>query len=99
MTTQFEDENGTPWGPAQHVSVLKPGVTLVSTARHGGIHLDDAQQSQIPEQYRRDDNWYEEDCEIAIPILFLEGVLADNLENAARTFAQLYADKPKRSIR
>ena len=89
MTKQFESENGTPWGAAQEVRTLQPGVTLVTTASHGGIHLDDAQQKLIPEQYRQDDQWYEEDCEIAIPIHFLQGVLEECKDGAKRTFEYL----------
>lgn len=44
---------------------------MVDTATHGGIHLDDWRQAQVPESVRRPDAWYEHDCQWSIPaVLF-----------------------------
>jgi len=95
----FKSQNGTPWGEAQHVEELIPGVTIVSTASHGGIHLDRDNQKLIPEEHRREDSWYEEDCEIAIPVLFIPGVMDHQKENAQKTFDHLYAEKDTKRFR
>ena len=57
----------TPWGPAQFVSQPLEGVTVVSTASHGGIKLSRAQNAKIPAAARAPGGWYEEDCCAAVP--------------------------------
>lgn len=63
--------NMTPWGPAQEATELAPGVTVYSTAGHGGIHLSEERNALVKKKYRRfaalwskgwGDAWYEEDC-------------------------------------
>jgi hypothetical protein len=60
----------TPWGTAQSVSILAPGIGLVHTAGHGGIKCNRATNATIPEPWRQANGWYEEDCECAIPFHF-----------------------------
>ena len=95
----FKTQHGTPWGAAQEVEEIIPGVVLVSTPSHGGIHLDSDNQALIPEEHRREDSWYEEDCEIAIPILFIPGVMDAQKENAQKTFDHLYTGKDTQRFR
>ncbi len=61
-----------PWGAVQHGEKLADGVFIVSTAGHGGIKLDRARNALIPHLFRREGGWYGEDCDIAIPMYFLE---------------------------
>ncbi len=61
-----------PWGAVQHGEKLADGVFFVSTAGHGGIKLDRARNALIPDVFRREGGWYEEDCDWAIPMYFLE---------------------------
>ena len=60
----------TPWGSAQSVSILAPGIGLVHTAGHGGIKCDRSTNSAIPTLWRNANGWYEEDCACAIPFFF-----------------------------
>jgi len=60
----------TPWGIAQAVEVLAPGIGLVHTAGHGGIKCDRTANAAIPALWRQPNGWYEEDCECAIPFHF-----------------------------
>jgi hypothetical protein len=47
-------------------------VYFVSTAGHGGIKLDRTRNALIPDVFRREGGWYEEDCDLAIPMYVLE---------------------------
>lgn len=38
----------TPWGPPQHQEAVAPGVTRVSTAGHGGYHVDASAVGTMP---------------------------------------------------
>lgn len=55
----------TPWGPAQSVEQLAPGIEEVVTAGHGGIRLSPERLAAMPADARTADGWYEEDCEAA----------------------------------
>lgn len=59
----------TPWGPAQHQTTIAPGIITLDTAGHGGIHLDEHRNAQMPAYMRADTytkrGWYEEDCDWA----------------------------------
>ena len=65
----------TPWGYADHVSELAPGITFVATPSHGGIKLESWREEEMPASLRKRDfrycprGWYEEDCEITLVIL------------------------------
>jgi len=65
-----------PWGAVQHQEVLAPGIVRVHTASHGGIWLSPERQAQLPEwakqiagSYAPKPQWWEEDCEAAVPKL------------------------------
>ena len=67
----------TPWGEAQTIEKIIPGLVLVSTASHGGVRVGASLTKYIPEIFRTGDNWYEEDCEIEIPMYFLKAKIAE----------------------
>lgn len=81
----------TPWGPAQDVRMIAPGITSYSTAGHGGINISTARLAEMPEQLRSvapfaGPGWYEEDCDWAIVALaFPLYFTADHLAAAVRT--------------
>lgn len=56
----------TPWGKADHVKMIVPGVFEVGTPGHGGIKLDPVRNKLVPASVRRKAGWYEEDCEVSI---------------------------------
>jgi hypothetical protein len=56
----------TPWGRADFAEVLVPGAVSVATPSHGGIWLAPHLNAEVHPAWRRDDGWYEEDCEAAI---------------------------------
>ncbi len=53
----------TPWGTSDYRKEFEPGVVFYGTPSHGGFKLDDAHNDQIRAEWRRDDGWYEEDCD------------------------------------
>ena len=55
----------TPWGQADQADILAPGIGLVATPSHGGILLSKERRAHMPDITKR---WYEEDCDIAIPL-------------------------------
>ena len=66
-----------PWGQVQYQENFE-GVCFVSTASHGGFKVMPSQNKLIPESFRNNDGWYEEDCEQAIVVFFLTPVLNDD---------------------
>ncbi|HEU0197082.1 MAG TPA: hypothetical protein VFQ88_07740 [Nevskiaceae bacterium] len=55
----------TPWGPPQQTRIIARGIVSVSTASHGGIHLDANLNAKVPTDLRSARAWYEEDSEWA----------------------------------
>ncbi len=86
MIAQVREGMRTPWGAAQTVERMAPGIWIVSTAGHGGIKLDAAHQRQMPAYMRRGGGWYEEDCESALPMLvFATEILAAGVPWACKS--------------
>ncbi len=56
-----------PWGEVQYGRELAPGIVMVSTAGHGGVHLSESRFTQMPTTLRVGrQRWFEEDCEAAL---------------------------------
>ncbi|WP_295452114.1 hypothetical protein [uncultured Thiodictyon sp.] len=60
----------TPWGDGSGY-VIAPGITLLSTESHGGIHVSVERLAEMPDVIRNLDpfagsGWYEEDCDWAL---------------------------------
>ncbi|CAI9912057.1 TPA: hypothetical protein MXR76_005351 [Pseudomonas aeruginosa] len=56
----------TPWGPAEHITEVAPGIQRISTASHGGYRLSKARQQQLSHALGADIEWFEQDEEAAI---------------------------------
>ncbi len=69
------------WGDVQWCSELAPGIVLVSTASHGGIILDAAHTARVPREiepfHGSRDSW-EEDCDIAVPLILFAAEMVDH---------------------
>ena len=59
----------TPWGTADHITILADGVRRVDTPSHGGYKLDARMNRKVAEAWRQDGGWYEEDCDWAIVVI------------------------------
>ena len=68
----------TPWGTADWVTHMAPGIVSVSTPGHGGVKLSPERNRKIPAPLRQASGWYEEDCEVYIPMMaFPEAFVRD----------------------
>lgn len=80
----------TPWGEAQEVEHVAPGIAIVSTAGHGGVKLSAARNREVPAPLRRAAGWYEEDCEFHIVARTFPEVQA--LRGGNMTPEEMFAD-------
>lgn len=60
----------TPWGEAQNVENIAPGIVFASTESHGGYKLTPERNKAIPAPLRSSSGWYEEDTEWRQAALF-----------------------------
>ncbi len=93
----------TPWGTAQNIIELAPGIISYSTASHGGIWLSIERRAKLPpvKNFLGGDEWWEEDCDWAVPYFFFaEDIKAfgkayhfdENLEVAKRIIANFHKE-------
>jgi hypothetical protein len=88
----------TPWGEAQHIKKIITGVSIVSTAGHGGLrisrtHLNLFTEFTRSQATRIDDKyaWFEEDCAWALPAFELGlKTLGDPFSIICNWFPQYY---------
>ena len=83
----------TPWGAAEEILVHGEGCVFFSTPSHGGIRLDKCRNREMPEAWRRDDRWYEEDADahcvvVTFPHLFNADEVRLSREMVARRKAR-----------
>lgn len=62
----------TPWGQADEAIELAKGIISYSTPSHGGIWLSAERRKALnyDKNFLRTDEWWEEDCDWAIPYVF-----------------------------
>jgi hypothetical protein len=80
----------TPWGKAQTVREVQPGILEITTAGHGGFKLSRYANSCVHSAWRRAGGWYEEDCEWAIVALTFG---LGNAEYAQKTAKNWYPNE------
>jgi hypothetical protein len=84
----------TPWGKADHVTVYGTGVLLYSTPGHGGFKVYKKQNASIPEPYRNEDGWYEEDCAYAKVVAGMPDIFTDlERRDADKTLKNWFPDE------
>jgi hypothetical protein len=67
--------------------MLSPGILDVSTAGHGGIHVEKQLNNLIPEYMRTSDGWYEEDVDWSIvATIFPQAFTKEQRESAKNIF-------------
>ena len=79
----------TPWGAAQTVDAIAPGILHITTASHGGIWLAPEQFDKMPADYPKTfagAPWYEEDCDWAkVAVTFPEHFTPKTVEAAKKS--------------
>ena len=76
----MKEGQATPWGAAQTVDELAPGIESVTTASHGGIILDYDHAQQVPveivaKSFLHNSMAWEEDCDWCVPFVVFEAEL------------------------
>jgi hypothetical protein len=97
----------TPWGAADHVTLIGDGIAHISTPSHGGFYVPPTLNEKIPAEWREASwcglaktGWYEEDCDAAMVILtFPQWFEPADLEYAYRFAAQCDFAWPSRVSR
>ncbi|MDP9766167.1 DUF7007 domain-containing protein [Deinococcus enclensis] len=69
-----------PWGRVLKRYRVMPGVTYVTTERHGGYHLTPEINSRIPAEVRQVDGFYEQDVQGALCAYFVPFDSADRAD-------------------
>ena len=76
-----------PWGRVQRATPMGLEAVLVETASHGGFWMRPSAYFRLPEALRdtwAGGNWFEEDCDWAIPYLALDLWHIDEAETPGR---------------
>lgn len=83
----------TPWGKADSIYKHARGIIFYGTPSHGGIHVSAKKNLLIPEYMRKDDGWYEEDCDWSIPgVVFPEAFSEKDRIGAKDTLRSWHPD-------
>lgn len=81
----------TPWGKADTIREICPGIKWVTTPGHGGMLVDE-KLNQAVRIHRNTSGWYEEDCEWCIPWLYLMEYIAKHNPDEFRKAKDSAAD-------
>lgn len=81
--SHIQEGSRTPWGSAQTVFHVAPGIVEVGCAQHGGIKLSPERNKLVPPALRRTSGWYEEDCEWNIAAMIHPHAFKRSSESAA----------------
>jgi len=89
----------TPWGTADGVSHIAPGIASVFTPGHGGVKLSPARNKEVDPVWRNSNGWYEEDCEWAIAaITHREAYSEDHQRYAHESARQWFPDEYEKAV-
>ena len=98
-----------PWGHVQGYETLANGIISVWTAGHGGIRLSKERQKQLllkgvkpNSNFLKSDQWWEEDCDWAIPFYHFADDISPNMPSeqfeftlkAAKESIEYWSKKP-----
>ena len=92
--------NDTPWGKVQTAEDVAPGITLISTASHGGYRLNSVANGKVELALKKATcgglglkGWYEEDCDWAIVVYtFKEHFDAMHYKQAVESLKQHHSE-------
>ncbi len=79
-----------PWGQVQYQYNYTKGIDFVSTASHGGFKLDSKVNLLIPIDFRRNNGWYEEDCDASIIVFFFPNIFNEEQRKQAESVLKNY---------
>lgn len=82
----------TPWGAAQTISPIGPGVISVSTAGHGGMRVEGAARKRVQAMFpgfvpfSGHLDWFEEDCDVYLVVVALQELFTLKAQEAASRY-------------
>jgi hypothetical protein len=83
----------TPWGRAETARSQGEGVVFYATPSHGGFRLDVQRNERIPERWRNESRWYEEDWQWAkVAVTFPEFFASDDLDTARQIMMYVFGE-------
>jgi hypothetical protein len=89
----------TPWGTADGVTHVAPGIASVFTPGHGGVKLSPARNKEVDPVWRNSNGWYEEDCEWAITaITHREAYSAEHQKYAHESARRWFPDEYEKAV-
>ena len=80
----------TPWGTADNVETIRPGILCVSTSSHGGFFVSDERLTIVRKKFPKfktfcgKPNWFEEDCDAVIVVLSFPDFFSNGLVESAQ---------------
>lgn len=84
----------TPWGMSQTAKSFGEGITVYSTASHGGFKVDPATLKMMPAALRIAGGWFEEDCNASLVVVaFPDRFPSEHVEIAMRDLKNLFPDR------
>ena len=89
----------TPWGASDYTKEHgTEGAIFAGTPSHGGMWIPESMYLELPSGLRETayskNGWYEEDCDIAIPIAFFGSRLGQSLETIANCRRAVVSSHP-----
>jgi len=92
---RFSSSASTPWGKSQGgTCFVDKGIYKHSTAGHGGFKVYAKLNREIPEAFRNEDGWYEEDSEYAKVVVSLPAYFTDReIREATKAVKNSYPDE------
>jgi len=91
-STGITEGSRTPWGEAQRVEDIAPGITFAPTAGHGGIKLSPERNREIHPALRNRNAWYEEDCDRHIVAMRFNEYFNESAESASDGVRRWFPD-------
>lgn len=98
----------TPWGIAQHIHEIAPGIVSYSTASHGGIYLSPERVAEMPQSLqdfvpfggpqKGPGRWYEEDCDWSVAALAFPQFFAEDEVRQAHSTLKGYRPEVYREL-
>lgn len=89
--------DSTPWGPADVVEHIAPGIDRAVTPGHGGYKLSEERNREVAAEWRDSSAWYEEDSEWAIVAITHREAFSD--EDVAMAHKSSRAFRPEEYMR
>lgn len=88
----------TPWGVADSIREIIPGIWKIGTPSHGGILLDSLRLEKLPKAFSGWE-WFEEDEAWSIPYcIFAKELNPEDVYHAVKTISRSYPKTPEEYI-